>query len=183
MTCKEIIFYILVPLISAIVGGLITLVGVNRTIKYTKESTQERDRLAVRPYMINLLKPKLTGCTTFYFSPLADDELLGKTFVGSFENSDNGLLKIICIQTEKAIYYPKTDYVVNKGKAFLIYWELSKSETLKDMKIIYQDVFENEYVYQLKNNASEIFIGKLIEERPKLDKKKHCICSERKNSK
>lgn len=121
---------ILISVVSAVYGGLITLVGVTLTIRFTKKESQEKDK--------ELNKP-LIFCDPLYdeadFKPIFfGDKTKNKYEIRSIINSDKTQFKIVSLLVDSIEYKVDGLNFLNKGDKALLY--LPIEEEIEIDKII-----------------------------------------------
>ena len=156
---------VMIPLFSALIGGGLTLLGVFLTIKDQNKKEEIARKAAARPWIYSceerhfLCNPKLTysmGVKT----PISREI----TLTGKIKNTDNGLLFLECVKSEKATYYPNGCNVVEKNTIFeLMVYLLAGVENLRDVKLYINDIYGNRYCYDMICIGERFVLGKCEE--------------------
>ncbi len=151
MDCvKDVIIPIVIPIFSALIGGLLTLWGVVLTIKNQDERIKEEKRLSIKPYFYAShpyqVDPRLGTAATYYIlSP--DGKREGKLISGIIENTDNAVFILKNVRIGSEYYYPKHGKVIDKNKIFHL--NIYAKEVSEDICLTVTDVMENEYYYKI----------------------------------
>jgi len=158
---------VVVPLLSSVIGGVLTLLGVKITLKNEKQAIEQERREKVKPILINYtcaFNGEENVLPKYRFTSDGED---GETSIkGLFKNTDCGIAFIDKIVTEKKIYFSTSNSVVDKNTAFVIELHNLANETLKFCQIFCHDILGNEYYYDAKftidiNKKSKIEIGNI----------------------
>ena len=156
---------IVIPIVSALYGGLLTLVGVAWTIKQNTIDRKKEKRLSVKPLIYPL------SCLSDYdyknavdLDFIKDDNSKIKNIIGVIENSDNGILIIesAIINGEEYKLFNKAVIAKNKAAHVLVYTD--KEIQIETLYIIGKDVFGNTVKYKLILNKEKHDIDSIVEE-------------------
>ena len=165
--CSSWLSDIIMPLLSAGIGGLVTWLGVKTTLKNENQAIKEERIEKSKPILINHtcafdgeedVMPKYT---------FASDGNESKACIrGIFKNTDCGIAFIDKITTEKNTYLPQGNSTVDKNTPFVIELNNLSNETLKFCRIFCHDILGNSYCYDGKfvfdaNRKSKIEIGNI----------------------
>ena len=149
---------IIVPLLAALIGGGMTLIGVIITIRHDNKNREEdRKRELIqraKPILINYAGHRGAETTVLYFSESGKEEG-GKTIFGSFKNTDNGILTVdkIVAASGNLTYLPVAYSTVDKNTAFIIGITLANyKETFDGWTMYVHDIYDNPYCYRMKFN-------------------------------
>lgn len=162
--CDE-IKEIVIPIVSALYGGLLTLVGVAWTIKQNDSDRKNEKRLSVKPLIYPL------SCRSDYdyenavnLEFIKDDKSKIQNIIGVIENSDNGILIIesAIINGEEYKLFNKAVIAKNKAAHVLVYTD--KKIQIETLYIIGKDVLGNTIKYKLTLNKEKHDIDSIIEE-------------------
>ncbi len=164
MDCNEIIIGIFVPLVSALIGGGLTLVGVLMTIKHEKKDEEERQRLSVKPwiYSVNPMEEyDYKNAKDIIFS--VNDRLstgIRKQVI--IRNTDNGILIFEKIETKHFEYKPLVGNVMDKNSVCNLNIELEENDDIDNCILYIRDIFNNSYRYKII--CQEDNVGMLLKE-------------------
>ena len=146
---------IVIPLVSALIGGGLTLFGVWATIKHGDKiriDDHEREmKIQAKPILINFPPEQdpIAHATTFSFSA-PGDSVKAHSIRAIVKNTDNGIAFLDNITTHNVIYYPGNNSTVDKGTvAFLEFFPADKKEGMQDIKLHLHDLYGNPYCYDL----------------------------------
>ncbi len=138
---------VLIPLISAIIGGGLTLAGVIVTIKWEAKQKKQEEIEKVKPIIINTdydNTKQLKSYLTFEFATAGDT---CTRIFGCFKNTDNGILFIDYIESDSNKYESFADSTVDKNSYFSINMYAGRDEQFNNFKIYCHDVLGNKYYY------------------------------------
>lgn len=131
----------ILSLVSAIIGGIFTLLGVYITFRYQAKEDSKSRKEAVKPWLFSYDMRQDFDCNDAKnfrmeiegrYSPVLDNYILG-----IIKNSDNSLMVLESVKSEHNFYYPSCGNLVEKGAVINLIVRLAtdKTETLKDMKL------------------------------------------------
>jgi hypothetical protein len=158
---------IIVPLVCAIIGGGLTLVGVVWTIRHENKIRREEFE-RVKPVLISHAgiqngENKLTNFMLY------DDDYDDRGCINVImKNTDKGLAYIDRVETHSEnshkVYMPKECIIIDKEICFELILNNIKNESLQRIDIHYRDIYDNEYSYEgiLEPLSSQIFVAKLL---------------------
>lgn len=109
---------ILIPIVSAVYGGLITLAGVAWTIKWTNENNLRQRKEEVRPLFYGGAIPKSDNIKLVYFNISKDDKY--RLTFGRFKNTDKVAFTIVSIILGGITYLCTLNSVIDKGELFCV---------------------------------------------------------------
>lgn len=157
---------IVVPLVSAGIGGALTLLGVMKTLKNENQIIREEHNEKLKPILINYTCSfeREENIPKYIF--VSDGPETSKNIKGIFKNTDCGIAFIDKIVTENKTYLPKDNSTVDKNTAFIIELHNLDNESLKFCQIFCHDILGNGYYYDAKfvfddNREREIEIGNI----------------------
>ncbi len=158
MNCEQVITSILVPLVSACIGGGLTLLGVRLSLR-SERKKEEKNRIdSAKPWLYSLDRREDQDWKSVYELFFSSDGRIDPTQKPTtiiIKNTDNGIAILDRIITETTEYYPVAGKVIEKGKKAHLYIQWAKSETLVNMRLQLHDVYGNEYCYEiLQGNES-----------------------------
>lgn len=174
---------IIIPIVSAVYGGLLTLVGVAWTIKNQENirkeeqvKLQEKERLKYKPYFNGNADKFLTVDVKRRFIlqnanihkhdeleklKLDKNDKIFYIYPIRFSNSDNSNFIINKI-TLNGVACERKNFLVNKNEIFdlqALHFIVSKGENIPEIKMFIQDFLENEYIYKINFNVREEELG------------------------
>ena len=159
MTINDVILYIIIPLVSAVIGGGLTLVGVLITTKHeTKIRTEEK--ISNNEPLFYIFDPlqqfDSQGTQEYHFFP-KNEKTNGSRGI-LFKNTDKTYIVLDSIRINSKYYYPKIGKVVNKNEMFTIRIYSSENYlTNKDTTITLnvRDILGNKYSYKILYDIDE----------------------------
>lgn len=156
MPCSTIDFYdvcvgIIIPLLSALIGGGMTMWGVVQTIKHEQKNVREQTVQASKPWVF------YTDDAEAKKHPMHEVDLrtdgvkieLGERYI-YIKNTDNGVGIITKLATKTHVYTPLANRVIEKSSLTQITLHIVAGESLEDMRLFISDVYGNEYAYEVK---------------------------------
>ncbi len=154
---------IFIPLLSAFIGGFITLAGVWLTIHRDKKRDEDNKKQSVKPWIYSLDPFEDYDHTNVSKYIMATSSDLNNThlFQIIIKNTDNAICVLDEFVTEKKRYIPIRGKVVDKDRVIYLNIQIEEGETLKDMYLYVKDIYGNRYkykVYQTKkgNHIEEV---------------------------
>lgn len=151
MSCKEIWLEIVIPLVSSLISGILTVIGVGLTIKHENKKDKRILKLSNKPifYRIDPMQEyDYKSAVDYQFNFNCSNRI--KEIYGIFKNTDNALLLLNYISVNGKKYFPNFGDVIDKNVIFNICVNCEEninSETEVIMCI--RDVLNNEYRYNL----------------------------------
>lgn len=145
----DLIKNVITPILSVLIGGLLTLLGVGITLKYETKKRKEEQIDKAKPIIINYMSDvidKNQYTPRYIFSN--DEETVGKEITGIFKNTDNGILFFEYIETETKKYYPQQSSAVDKNTVFYLTLNIVIGETLKKCIFHCHDILGTKYYYE-----------------------------------
>lgn len=109
---------ILIPVVSAVYGGLITLAGVAWTIKWTNENNLRQRKEEAKPLFYGGAIPSSDKIKFVYFHVSKDDKY-DITF-GRFKNTDKVAFTIVSVTLCGITYLCTINSVIDKGELFCV---------------------------------------------------------------
>lgn len=157
---------VIIPIICALIGGGLTMLGVQKTLKAQRS---ESDRIRIqeaKPYLFAEHPAQTTAQDSI-------PQLLLKSVAGNscthaprcyVKNSDNGIAIVKKVTTDNHTYIPTMGNVIDKNcitglNIFLV----DKTETMRGWKLFVKDIYGNEYCYLMILDGKMLNIGTCIE--------------------
>ena len=153
-----------ISLISALIGGGLTLLGVICTLKAQKKEEFNSRKLEVKPWLFSFDERQdydPTGMVS-YRMEVGGTYHSGTNsyFTGVIKNTDNGIALLDRVETKNNTYYPSCGNVIDKNALFILRIVLADgTENLKDMYLYVKDVYGNSYRYELFQNGNKFKLG------------------------
>ena len=153
-----------ISLISALIGGGLTLIGVLCTLKAQKKEESNSRKLEAKPWLFSfddrqeydptgMVSYRMEVGGTYHFGT-------NSYFMGVIKNTDNGIALLDRVVTKNSIYYPSCGNVVDKDTLFILSIVLAnRTETLQDMYLFVKDIYGNSYRYELLQNGNRFKLG------------------------
>ena len=160
---------IVIPLVSAAIGGGLTLLGVWFTLRNQTKKEERQRRLNVKPILLSydkrrglcneslqVYRMEIGGTLT------AADDPFATVYI---KNTDNGVACLNRIETENNQYFPSCGNIVEKNELVQVVVVLANdcTETLKKPCLIVDDIYGNSYKYELLAHGTEFILGDCTE--------------------
>ena len=158
---------VIMPLSSAVVGGLLALVGVRITLNHEKKERKEEQIEKAKPIIINYMLHAVDNKQPYPKYIFSNTEkTTDKDITGIFKNTDNGILFFDYIETETKKYYPQHSSAVDRNTVFFVSIKIVNGETLKKCIFHCHDIFGTKYYYEASfcfepGRQSELIIGNI----------------------
>ena len=155
---------IVIPIVSALYGGILTLIGVAWTIKQNNDDSKNEKRLSVKPLVYPLSRlSEYDYKNSINIEFVKVDRSEDKHIIGVFQNSDNGILIIENAIVKGVEYKLFNKAVIAKNKAANVFVYTDDTE-IETMYIVGKDVLGNKIKYKLILNTQKQDIESIIEE-------------------
>ena len=151
MNCYGIWVDIIVPIISAFVGGLITMLGVIITIFSRNRKDKKNALVAVKPWIYSLDRAESGTIIVDSYIYIASEENFrdNASFIITIKNTDNGIGIVESFQTKNKIYYPMVGRILEKNKTTNLAIYLDEGTILEEMYLVITDIYDNKYKYKV----------------------------------
>lgn len=137
-------------LVAALIGVFGALLGVVLTILFEGYRRKKEAVEKIKPIVINHDDSEVRQIDSNEFVFEAEEGFSIGKIIGSFKNTDNGILFIDYIKTETKTYLPKQHSTVDKDTLFRIILYNIDGETFKQCLIICHDVSHNYYQFKAR---------------------------------
>lgn len=160
MSGSEIGFYsvcvdIIIPLLSALIGGFVTMLGVILTIKHEQKKAAEQRKQDAKPWLFSMDDKENFDCKKANdIILMADATMEGRAGLCILiKNTDNGVGIIEKLQTKDNTYLPTVGRILDKNSISYVHFFFAPHETLTDMYLYISDVYGNKYMYRVEQDA------------------------------
>lgn len=158
---------IVIPIVSAVYGGLLTLVGVAWTIRKSDKDRKLEEKNKVKPYLKNYLKSyRLDQDVKIEFIDInKQDDFKCQSFVLYLHNISKSIIFVTDIIIHNTYYSLKNVVLEKDGKIQLrINYYDKEIQILKNITIVGRDVLNNYYAFDMHSeNLCEEFENTRIE--------------------
>lgn len=168
MTCYDVCVDFFVPLVSAFIGGFITLAGVWLTIRRDKKRDESNRIKDAKPWIFSLSdceNYEASKANDIFFATSVDSERKsGFTLV--IKNTDNGICVLDKFITERKTYIPIVGRIIDKNTIAYLHIFFEEGETIKDMCLYIKDIYGNSYKYKVsqgKNKCEGNYIAEIFD--------------------
>lgn len=157
---------VIIPIICALIGGGLTMLGVQKTLKAQRS---ESDRIRIqeaKPYLFAEHPAQTTAQDSI-------PQLLLKSVAGDscthaprcyVKNSDNGIAIVKKVTTDNHTYIPTEGNVIDKDCVTgLTIFLADRTETMYGWKLFVEDIYGNEYCYPMTLKGNILNIGACVE--------------------
>lgn len=150
MDCYNIFVDIVIPLVSAFIGGLVTLIGIIITINHERKCRKEDEIKLYKPFFVSLTaydeKTKRSLPSVCFESGI--DNGMYRLIDGYIENLDISHFTIEKVVIGNISYYPTSNAVVEKNSVLSIQVYGDK-KVIESATLHIYDVLENKYIYDM----------------------------------
>lgn len=158
---------IIIPIVAAVYGGLLTLVGVAWTIRKSDKDRKLEEKNKVKPYLKNYLKSyRLDQDVKIEFIDInKQDDFKCQSFVLYLHNISKSIIFVTDIIIHNTYYSLKNVVLEKDGKIQLrINYYDKEIQILKNITIVGRDVLNNYYAFDMHSeNLCEEFENTRIE--------------------
>lgn len=157
---------VIIPIICALIGGGLTMWGVQRTLKAQRIESDRTRIQEARPYLFAehpMWAPSWDSIPQLVLESEEGDScnLAVQCYVKS---TDNGIAVVKKVTTDNHTYIPTMGNVIDKNcitglNIFLV----DKTETMRGWKLFVKDIYGNEYCYLMILDGKMLNIGACIE--------------------
>ena len=155
---------IIIPILCALIGGGLTMLGVQRTLKAQRI---ESDRIRIqeaRPYLFTEHSMRTPNSIPQLLLKSAEDNSCDYALRYYVKNSDNGIAVVKKVTTDNCTYIPTEGNVIGKDCVTCVNIFLAdKAETMQGWKLFVEDIYGNEYCYPMTLNGNKLNIGACME--------------------
>ena len=166
MQCYDCWKDIIIPLLSALIGGFVTMLGVIITIKWESKKEKKNRIEAAKPWIYSLDYEESYDCIStndIYLSANGMATNIERFII--IKSTGNGIGIIERFETENMVYYPFIGRILDKNSVTHVRICLSeKNETLKNMFLYVSDVYGNQYKYKTLQNQNHSNAWRIEEE-------------------
>lgn len=157
MSANEVITEIIIPLLSAILSGAITLIGVILTIYHTnkinKQESIEKYKPIIRCYYpydyFDSDNAKNVSC-------IRSKELSCKNIYGNFTNTDKANFSISGIRVDGIFYETDINPHIKKSEDFIFDIQIPEKNKINNIELEILDDYNRKYVYELDFSVSNL---------------------------
>ena len=148
MHCYDLIKDILVPLISAIIGGAVTMVGVVLTIRWEKKKDDKARIDAAKPWLYSF--KDVMKCHYSIKLSSEYEEIQGHPCTMFIKNAGTGIGIISKLQTAKVEYMPAGSGVLETNTLTSVtFYPAIQKENFEKMRLFVSDIYDNQYEYEV----------------------------------
>ena len=145
------------PIVCALLGGVLTVLGVYLTIMYEKKKDKESSLFNSKPlfYRLDFLQEYDYKSAKDYFLTINKDSNKNKMY-GVFQNTDKAYLFLEYAIINNKKHSPVHGNAINKDEIFNLY--IYTDEPLlngDDVILVIKDVFDNKYEYKIEYEIKE----------------------------
>lgn len=158
---------VVIPLLSAFIGGFITLAGVWLTIHRDKKRDEDNKKQSAKPWIYSLDRFEDYDHTNVSKYIMATSSNLNNTHLFQIivKNTDNGICILDELVTEKKRYIPICGKVIDKDHVIHLNVHIEEGETLKEMYLYVKDIYGNRYKYKVYQTKKGNYIEEVIGEK------------------
>lgn len=152
MSCHEIVKDIIIPLLSAIIGGAVTMLGVVKTIKWEKNKNDKARIDAAKPWLFCLNADETRpGCCSRSIWLSSGFEEINKPIELFIKNAGTGIGVVTSLKTAQVEYTPIDSGVLEKETVTMVAFKPAvHKEKLEHMRLYVSDIYGNQYEYEVR---------------------------------
>lgn len=178
MHCYDILKDIIIPLVAALIGGVITMFGVIKTITWEKRKTDKARIDDAKPWLfcLNSDEIQMGRCPRSVWLSSGFEELKDpiELFV---KNAGTGIGIVTRLKTAHVEYTPIDSGVLEKETVTMVAFKPAvHKENLEHMRLYVSDIYGNQYEYEVrqgKESSHYRWSVKEISTDAELEGKKH----------
>lgn len=150
MDCNTLIISVLVPVVSAIIGGIMTLLGVLITLRAERKQAKSERLAAAKPWLFSVSMDQ-----SYPNKQLLEMRDPNSTKTEGFiscniRNTDNATAILDRVESGNITYKPIAGRILEKDSVTELVIRLSAcGEQLKNMKIYVRSIYGEEYEYKI----------------------------------
>lgn len=152
MSCHDLVKDIIIPLLSAIIGGAVTMLGVIFTIRWEKKKSDKARIDDAKPWLFCLNADEIqTGCCSRSVWLSSGFEEINKPIELFIKNAGTGIGIVTSLKTEQVEYTPIDSGVLEKEKVTMVAFKpVVHKENLEHMRLYVSDIYGNQYEYEVR---------------------------------
>lgn len=154
---------IIIPLISALIGGLVTMWGVVLTIKREQKNAEEQKHQAAKPWLYSLDRFEDYDHNKAGRIELKGNSTSDKRIAFIIKNTDNGIGIIEKFVTINSVHQPFVGRIIDRNSIVEVKVNLESGASLQNMYFIIRDIYGTRYRYNAYQTL-EVAKGNHIEE-------------------
>ena len=157
---------VIIPIVCALIGGGLTMWGVQLTLKAQRIKTERIRIQEARPYLFAGPTAQKSTSDKIQHLPLktAEGNSLLSTIHCYVKNSDNSIAVVKKVTSENNTYLPTEGNLIDKCSITdLNVFLADKNEKLTNWKLFIDDIYGNEYCYQMILDGTMLTIGACVE--------------------
>lgn len=149
-------------IIGGAISGVFAFLGVFFTIRYYKESDEQKEKAAIQPFLLVTVGANKDIASGFELGPKSDEEKATKKIKVTIKNIGNGFAKTLVVNTGFNFGGMAYNKVISVGEAEYLYFMVDPDDLANGLcfGIEYIDAMRNEYIqeYMIIENHGHIDI-------------------------
>lgn len=149
-------------IIGGAISGVFAFLGVFFTIRYYKESDEQKEKAAIQPFLLVTVGANKDIASGFELGPKSDEKKATKEIKVTIKNIGNGFAKTLVVHTGFNFGGMAYDKVISVGEAEYLFFMADPDDLAKGLcfEIQYIDAMRNEYIqeYRIIENQGHIDI-------------------------
>jgi hypothetical protein len=145
-----------------VISGVLAFFGVFYTIRYYKESDEQKEIAAIQPFLLVTVGSNKDAKSGFELGPHSDENKATKEIKVTIKNIGNGFAKTLVIHTGFNFGGVAYNKVISVGEVESLFFMVDPNDLIKGIKfgIQYIDAMRNEYIqeYEVVENHGQIEI-------------------------
>lgn len=149
-------------IIGGVISGVLAFFGVFYTIRYYKESDEQKEIAAIQPFLLVTVGSNKEAKSGFELGPKYDNKKATKEIKVTIKNIGNGFAKTLVIHTGFNFGGMAYNEVISVGEIESLFFMADANDLIKGINfgIQYIDAMRNEYIqeYEVVENYGQVKI-------------------------
>lgn len=139
-------------IVSGVIAGALTMIGVYETIENNRKENEESTRLSIKPlfYCVRFVPDDILTTSQKFYLKKENTTHPMKSAIGIIKNTDNGILVLDKLSTEQFEYYPTNGNIIDKNSIFMVLIDVDNDDSIIKPRLHVKDILDNEYVYDIE---------------------------------
>lgn len=149
---------VLVPFVSAIIGGGLTLMGVCISLNSQNKKDEKAKKAEAKPWLFNCDEDYWRKTSQLEYLFQNENTKSANSIYGFIKNTDNATAILEKITTEFKEYTPSCGAIIDKGESACVIFDPIEGESLRQMVLHIKDIYGNDYQYDMNFHGSDFTI-------------------------
>lgn len=137
-------------IIGGAISGVFAFLGVFFTIRYYKESDEQKEKAAIQPFLLVTVGANKNTASGFELGPKSDEKKATKEIKVTIKNIGNGFAKTLVVHTGFNVGGMAYNKVISVGEAEYLFFRADPDDLAEGLcfGIQYIDAMRNEYIQE-----------------------------------